>query len=286
MSAVKSSLRVSSIFLFLMKPCSWVLLLLGLTLVAALRGAEPELIWSDEFNYEGAPDPTKWSYEEGYLRNHEQQFYTVNRRENARVEKGLLILEARKENYRVPDGAQNTQGRQSADYTAASLNTLGKFSVQNGRIEMRAKLPHGKGVWPAFWMLGENIPQVGWPRCGEIDIMELVGKEPGWIYGTAHWRGPEHHEAQGNKLHVDGTDTDFHVYAVDWTPEKLDFSVDGKVYNSVPVSKAGEGADNPFRKPQYLLLNFALGGDWGGEIDDSVLPQRYLIDYVRIYRRK
>ena len=262
------------------------LVFVTLMLVASIHAAGWELVWSDEFNYQGLPDPTKWSYEEGYIRNHEAQFYTRARPENARVKNGLLILEARKEHYPIPAGAQSTQGQEFAEYTSASLNTLGKFSFLNGRLEMRAKLPRGRGVWPAFWTLGGNIGQVSWPTCGEIDVMELVGKEPDQIHGTAHWKGNGHHESQGKQLSVEKTDTDFHVYAVEWTPERIAFFVDDRLYNSVPVEKAGAGTDNPFRKPQYVLLNFALGGDWGGEIDDTILPQQYLIDYVRVYREK
>ena len=260
--------------------------LLALTLVASAGAAEWELIWSDEFNTAGLPDPSKWSYEQGYLRNHEAQLYTHDRLENARVENGLLILEAHKEPFAIPPGTPSAQGRQFADYTSASLHTRGKFSLTYGRVELRAKLPHGRGVWPAFWMLGVNFPQVGWPACGEIDTMELVGKEPDEIHGTAHWKGGGEHQAQGNQLHVDHTDTEFHVYAVEWTPEQIDFSVDGHVYNRVQVAEAGTGADNPFHKPQYLLLNLALGGEWGGEIDDGTLPQSYLVDYVRVYQAK
>lgn len=251
-----------------------------------LRASERELVWADEFNYQGLPDPSKWSYEQGYLRNHEAQFYTRARPENARVENGLLILEARKDFFPIPVGTPNSQGRKVADYTSASLNTLGKFSFLYGRLEMCAKLPHGKGTWPAFWTLGENIAKVGWPLCGEMDVMELVGKEPDEIHATAHWKGGGGHEASGKQTHVEKTDADFHVYAMDWSPERIDFFVDDRLYQSVPVEKAGMGADNPFRKPQYLLLNFAVGGDWGGEIDDRVLPQQYLIDYVRVYREK
>lgn len=260
--------------------------LLVLAFIASAKATEWELTWADEFDIPGLPDPSKWGYEQGYIRNHEAQFYTCGRLENARVENGFLILEARKESFAIPPGTPSAQGRAVADYTAASLHTQGKFSLTYGRVEMRAKLPHGKGVWPAFWMLGVDIPQVGWPACGEIDVMELVGKEPDEIHGTAHWQGDGQHQAQGNQIHVDHTDTEFHLYAVEWTPEAMAFSVDGRVYNRVPVAKAGAGMDNPFRQPQYLLLNFALGGDWGGEIDDRILPQRYLIDYVRVYRAK
>lgn len=269
-----------------MKRLALFCLCLGFCSGPVARAAQWELVWADEFNVPGLPDPLKWGYEDGFLRNDEAQYYMTARKENARVENGTLILEARKEHYQIPGNAPSAHGKTAAEYSSASLHTMGRFDLTYGRVEMRARLPHGKGVWPAFWMLGTNIPQVGWPACGEIDIMELVGKEPGWVHGTAHWKINGHKESQGNQLHVDRTDTDFHLYAVEWTPATIDFSVDGKIYNRVPLARAGADADNPFHRGQYLLLNFALGGEWGGEIDDRVLPQQYVVDYVRVYREK
>jgi beta-glucanase (GH16 family) len=236
-----------------------------------------KLVWSDEFNYEGMPDTNKWGYEEGFVRNHESQYYTRARLENARVENGNLVIECRKEHYTPPNHAP-------VDYTAASLTTQNKESWRYGRIEVRAKIPQGKGVWPAIWMLGTNITEVGWPRCGEIDNMEFVGKEPSGIHGTLHYSVDGKHQSDGGKLETNQPYADFHVYAIEWTPERIDFYFDATKYHSVPLDKAGQGAANPFRKPQYLILNFALGGDWGGPIDDSVLPQQFLIDYVRVYQ--
>ena len=154
-----------------------------ITLIAVASGvaaAERKLVWSDEFNYQGLPDPAKWGYETGFVRNHESQYYTKERKENARVENGHLVIECRKEQFTPANHVP-------VNYTAASLITQNKASWQYGRIEVRAKLPHGKGVWPAIWMLGTNITQVGWPRCGEIDIMEFIGKEPKNIFGTLHF---------------------------------------------------------------------------------------------------
>jgi len=236
-----------------------------------------KLVWSDEFNYQGLPDPTKWGYEEGFIRNHESQYYTRARLENARVEDGHLVIECRKEHFTPTNQAP-------VDYTAASLITQNKESWQYGRIEVRAKLPRGAGVWPAIWTLGTNITQVSWPRCGEIDIMEFVGKEPKGIHGTVHYAIDGKHQSDGGKLETNQPYADFHTYAVEWTPERMEFYFDRTKYHTVLVDEANQGAGNPFRAPHYLILNFALGGDWGGPIDDTVLPQQFLIDYVRVYR--
>ena len=170
------------------------------------------------------------------------------------------------------------------EYTAASLITKHKASWQYGRIEVRAKLPHGQGVWPAIWMLGANHNEVGWPRCGEIDIMEFVGNEPKGIHGTVHYAIDGKHKSDAGKLETNRPWKDYHIYALEWTPERMDFYFDDQKYHSVPVDKANQGAVNPFRAPQYLLLNFALGGSWGGPVDDANLPQQFLIDYVRVYQ--
>jgi beta-glucanase (GH16 family) len=236
-----------------------------------------KLAWSDEFNYTGLPDPKKWGYEHGFLRNHESQYYTRDRLENARVEGGMLVIEGRRENFQSKSG-------ETARYTSASLFTRNPVDWLYGKIEVRAKLPEGRGVWPAIWMLGSDIPKVGWPECGEIDIMEFVGKDPDNVYSTLHFKAAGVHKMNQKKfptLHPSG---DFHVYAMEWFPERIDFLFDGVRYQSAPTDEAGIGADNPFRRPQRLLINMALGGSWGGEIDDSMLPQKYLIDYVRIYK--
>jgi beta-glucanase (GH16 family) len=164
---------------------------------------------------------------------------------------------------------------------------------------VKAKLPRGRGMWPAIWTLGTNIGGkggVGWPRCGEIDIMEFVGKEPGNVYATLHWFDPEKedkktgkkggHTSSGGHLGAQKPSDDFHVYAIEWFEDRIDWYYDSEKYHTVPLAKtAGDGLD-PFRKPHYLLLNLALGGSWGGTIDDAVLPQRYEIDYVRAYQKK
>ncbi|HRU01999.1 MAG TPA: glycoside hydrolase family 16 protein, partial [Victivallales bacterium] len=161
------------------------------TITKADNPDEWKLIWCDEFNNNGLPDPTKWNYEYGFVRNEEKQYYTRERMENARVENGLLIIECRKEkfkNHMFKLGSNSWKTKlEYADYTAASIITKNKFSVKYGRIEVKAKLPHGQGVWPAIWMLGDSHDTKGWPTCGEIDIMEFVGKEPGTIHGTVHF---------------------------------------------------------------------------------------------------
>jgi len=259
------------------RPRSAFICVLLLLAAGRLAAADWKLVWSDEFNYTGLPDTNKWGYETGYVRNHESQYYTRARRENARVENGHLVIECRKESFTPPNHAP-------VDYTAASLMTLHRESWQYGRIDVRAQIPQGRGVWPAVWMLGTNITQVGWPRCGEIDIMEFVGKEPDGIHGTVHYAIAGQHQSDGGTLKTSRPFDAYHVYAVEWTPERIDFYYDTTKYHSVPIAKADQGEGNPFRAPQYLILNFALGGDWGGPVDDAILPQQFLIDYVRVYQ--
>jgi beta-glucanase (GH16 family) len=247
-----------------------------------------KLVWSDEFDYEGLPDKKKWDYEEGFVRNREMQYYTRARKENARVEKGMLVIEGRKEKFKNPkykSGSKRwNQQRQFASYTAASLVTLNKADWKYGRIEVRAKLPHGKGIWPAIWTLGTNRTSVGWPRCGEIDIMEFVGKDPNRVHANAHFAVNGKRSSSGGRLKTDKPYNDFHVYALEWNADHMDFFFDKTKYHTFTIDKAGKGEDNPFRKPHYLLMNLALGGSWGGPIDDAALPQKYLIDYVRVYK--
>ena len=249
-----------------------------LAAVAGVRADDRKLVWADEFNYSGLPDPAKWNYEEGFVRNHESQYYTRARLENARVENGVLVIECRKDHFKP-------ENQDAVEYTAASLITKGKASWRYGRIEVRAKLPQGKGVWPAIWMMGTNSSVVGWPRCGETDIMELVGKEPNNIYGTLHFGTKGKHQSDGGKFVADRPSADFHIYAIEWFPDRIDFFYDTNKYHTVTLDKAGQGENNPFRQPFYLMINFALGGSWGGPVDDAILPQKYLIDYVRVYQQ-
>jgi len=253
-------------------------------------GSKWELVWSDEFDHDGLPDPAKWSYEEGFIRNHEQQYYTRERKENARVENGMLIIEGRKEQFKNPRYRPGSSNSRSADeyaqYTAASLITYGKASWLYGRIEVRAKLPHGLGVWPAIWMLGDNHKSVGWPRCGEIDIMEFVGHDPNHVHATVHYSLDGRHKSSGSQLQTPAPYDDFHIYAVEWSKDRMDFFFDNQKYHTFELKAADENGENPFRKPQFLMINLALGGAWGGKIDDAIMPQKYLIDYVRVFKEK
>ncbi len=256
----------------------------------AAQAQDWQLVWSDEFDYEGLPDPAKWGYEEGFVRNSEAQYYTRDRLENARVKDGRLVIEGRKEQFpnpRYEEGSKSWQkSRKSAGYTAASIITLKKASWQYGRIEVKAKLPKGKGMWPAIWMLGTSRGKVRWPACGEIDIMEFVGKNPDHVHGTVHFAKDGKKGRHGGKIKTAAPSDDFHVYAIEWNAEKIDFFFDSRKYHTFPVEKAtSKDGGNPFRKPFYLLINLAIGGSWGGPIDDSIFPQKYLIDYVRVYTR-
>jgi len=248
---------------------------------------EWKLVWSDEFDYTGLPDKSKWDYEEGFIRNNEMQYYTREREENARVENGTLIIEGRKEQFRNPKYKTGSkawkQNREFAQYTSACLITQNKASWRYGRIEVRAKLPQGKGVWPAIWTLGINRTSIGWPRCGEIDIMEFVGHDPNRIHANAHYGVDGKHRSDGGKLQTEAPYDGFHIYAIERYPDRIDFFFDETKYYSFTMDKAGKGEDNPFRKQHYLLINLALGGSWGKDIDDSILPQKYVIDYVRVY---
>lgn len=268
----------------------WFLCLLSFSTGAG----EWKLVWSDEFDKPGAPDPAKWGYETGFVRNNEQQYYTRERQENARVENGLLIIEGRKERFKNPAFVPSTNGtnrgrssREFADYTSASLTTRGKASWTYGRIEVRAKLPGGRGTWPAIWTLGNNR-QAGWPACGEIDIMEFVGFEPGVVHANIHTGKYNHVKktGKGSKLTIPDASEAFHVYALEWEADHLDFFVDDQKYFT--FRNEGTGSDVwPYDKDQYLILNLAIGGAWGGAkgIDDAIFPQRYCIDYVRVYQR-
>ncbi|MGO8678907.1 MAG: family 16 glycosylhydrolase [Limisphaerales bacterium] len=273
------------------------LLGLGLLLLAAgsAPGANWKLVWSDEFDNPGLPDPAKWGYETGFVRNNEAQYYTLQREENARVQDGMLIIEARKEEFKNPDYDPNAagqgkgagrRGRESAHYTSASLTTRGKASWTSGRVEVRAKLPKGRGTWPAIWMLGTNRA-AGWPACGEIDIMEEVGYEPGIVQAHIHTGKYNHvkNTSKGDRITIADASDAFHVYAVQWNKDQMDFYVDDQKYFT--YRNEGTGSDAwPFDKDQYLILNLAIGGAWGGAkgVDDSIFPQRFYIDYVRVYQ--
>jgi beta-glucanase (GH16 family) len=267
-----------------------------LSLCAASRSAEPKkgqsgdagakgltLVWSDEFNGPdgSAPDPAKWTAvtnDSGYG-NRELEFYTP-RPANIHQQNGSLVITARREEFNGPDG-------QSRDYTSARLESRGLFDLKYGRVEARIKIPRGQGIWPAFWMLGTNFEQVGWPACGEIDIMENVGFEPSKVHGSLH--GPGY--SGGSPLtgvyslpDQSHFSDDYHVFAIEWEPRVIRFYVDGTLFetqsaDSVP---AGHWAfDHSF----FLVLNVAVGGYWPGNPDATTdLPQSMLVDWVRVYK--
>lgn len=249
--------------------------------IVIAQGPVGKLLWSDEFNNAGLPDTLKWNYDVGTgcpelcgWGNNEKQFYSKQRLQNARVENGVLIIEAIKESFN------------GSDYSSARLTTKSKGDWKYGRFEIRAKLPAGKGIWSAIWMLPSNPGYGGWPHSGEIDIMENVGYLPDTVYGTIH--SGDFNGMNGKQkslgLKINDLSTNFHVYAVDWTPEKISFFVDGRLYNEFVNQHSGPGAW-PFDKPFHLILNIAVGGSWGGKhgIDNSVFPQKMEIDYVRVY---
>jgi beta-glucanase (GH16 family) len=207
----------------------------------------------------------------------------------------MLVIEARKERFKnaaydpaAKDQGRGRIGREYAEYTSASLTTRGKAAWTYGRIEVKAKLPAGRGTWPAIWTLGSNR-QVGWPARGEIDIMEFVGFDPGIIHANIHTAKYNHklRNGKGDKITIPDASEKFHVYALEWDAQKLDFFVDDKKYFT--YSNEGTGPDAwPYDQDQFLILNLAIGGAWGGArgIDDSIFPQRYLIDYVRVYQKE
>lgn len=243
---------------------------------SAIHRKDWKLVWSDEFNYSGLPDTSKWAYDIGGhgWGNNELQYYTSRRKENAHVENGNLIIEARKENY------------EGKSYTSARLVTQGKSTWQYGKIEVRAKLPEGRGTWPAIWMLGANSP-LKWPDDGEIDIMEHVGFNQGFIHASIHAKKYNHviRTQKTDTVIVADCSSEFHVYGLEWTAASIKVSVDGKDFFEFKNEHSGYDAW-PFDNKMYLLLNVAVGGNWGGQkgIDESIWPQQMLVDYVRVYQ--
>ncbi|QJW90281.1 glycoside hydrolase family 16 protein [Spirosoma taeanense] len=241
--------------------------------------ASRKLVWADEFDRNGLPDSTRWGYEVGGSGwgNNELQFYTNRRPDNARVENGKLIIEARKEAY------------QGKNYTSARLLTRNKATWMYGRVEAMAKLPAGRGTWPAVWMLGKNVSSAGWPKGGEIDIMEHVGYDEGAVHGTIHTEAYNHVKGtqKGQTILVKDATSAFHLYAIEWTPDQIDFFVDDTKYYTVQRSVLGSSeAQWPFAQPFYLILNLAVGGNWGGQkgVDETIWPRRMEVDYVRVYQ--
>jgi beta-glucanase (GH16 family) len=243
------------------------------------------LTWSDEFNGPNgsAPDPTKWAYDTGGngWGNHELEYYT-RRRENAFVEDGHLIIRAIREDFTGPDGV-------TRHFTSARLKTQGIFSQAYGRFEARIQIPQGQGIWPAFWMLGEDFGKTPWPGCGEIDIMENIGREPTLIHGSMHGPGYAGSTGLTAPAQLPGEQSfyeDFHIYAIEWEPAEVRFYVDSSLYARFTPANIAPGLRWVFDHPFFILLNVAVGGVWPGPPDEtSQFPQTMLVDYVRVYRK-
>jgi beta-glucanase (GH16 family) len=242
-----------------------------------------KLIWSDEFSKAGLPDGKKWNYDVGGhgWGNNEKQFYLEKSMENSFVKNGKLHIVALKKDF-----------EQSA-YTSAKLTTYQRLKLQYGKIEVRAKIPRGKGSWPAIWMLPDSYKtnEEKWPLCGEIDIMEHVGKDPNVVHTSLHSSLYNHIK----RTQITFFDTlnnvfdEFHTYGIEWDEKGIKFIYDGQLYFETQKGQNGRVATNegwPFDKPYYLILNLAVGGNWGGEIDPNIFPNEMQIDYVRIYKKK
>jgi beta-glucanase (GH16 family) len=248
------------------------------------------LVWSDEFNGANgsSPDASKWTYDSGVggngWGNNELETYT-NRTTNAQIQGGNLVITAVKETYADPsDGVIR-------NYTSARLKTQGLFSQAYGRFEARIKIPAGQGMWPAFWMLGNNITSVGWPKCGEIDIMENIGKEPATVHGSLHSSSTVARTSDATAPFSlpagQNLADDFHLYAVEWDPGTVRFYVDSNLYATFTQSQWPAAGAWTFDHPFFLILNLAVGGDWPGSPDNTtIFPQQMLVDYVRVYTKQ
>jgi len=234
-------------------------------------------VWGDEFNTPGLPDSTKWGYEVGKIRNTELQYYTSKRLENARIEDSVLIIEARKEKY------------SGVDYTSASIISKGIGDWKYGKIEISAKVPTGKGTWPALWMMPTYSEYGGWPRSGEIDIMEYIGVEPQKLHYTCHFEGTDgtgHQSSGTGSTFITNPYNQFIKYTLVWTPEKIERYANDRIFHEYRKQPTFNNRRWPFDKEFYLILNLAFGGNWGGYagVDDTKLPHKFLIDYVRVYQ--
>lgn len=251
----------------------------GYSKIKNVKSNKLKLVWSEEFNYKGLPDSTKWGYDVGTggwgWGNNEAQFYTKANIKNVIVGNGVLSIIALKE--KVED----------KEYTSARMVTRDKADWSFGRVEIRAKLPKGRGTWPAGWMLGTNIKEAGWPLCGEIDIMEHVGYDPDTIVGSIHTTSYNHKigTQKTKRIFIKNPYSEFHVYSCEWNTEKMVFFLDGLPYLTIQ-NEHKTGKEWPFDKPQYLLLNVAIGGNWGGTkgIDESIFPVKMEVDYVRVFQ--
>jgi beta-glucanase (GH16 family) len=230
------------------------------------------LVWMDDFNQNGSPSSSKWTYDIGGngWGNNEVQFYT-NRTQNANVSDGILSITARKEDYN------------GSNYTSSRLKTQGKYSFTYGKVEVRAKLPASAGTWPAIWMLGENFTSVGWPACGEIDIMEQKGWDKSKVSSALHNLSSSGNTINVREINVPESTNEFHVYGMNWTRNKIEFSIDGEIYYTYsPSTKTNENW--PYNKPQFIILNVAMGGNLGGDIPSDFTESKMEIDYVKVYQ--
>lgn len=227
------------------------------------------LVWSDEFSVDGLPDSTKWTYDIGHgsngWGNNESQYYT-NELKNSFVKDGLLTIRAIKD----------VNG-----WTSARLKTAGKKTFRYGKVVFRARLPTGVGTWPALWMLGENISTVGWPACGEIDVMEHVGRNPGIVQAAMHTRSSHGNTINKGETPVPTYSTEFHNYAVEWTKDKITFFVDDHQYYQYAPEKTPDSW--PYDLPFFIIMNVAIGGNFGGAVADDLSVAEMQVDYVRVY---
>ena len=258
--------------------------------ISAATASSPKgysLVWADEFDGTGLPDSAKWNYDtyrnkDGWW-NEEEQYYAAGRTENARVENGHLIIEARKDGDELADLAD--YGGQ--DYSSTRLFTKGKAAWQYGYFEMRAKMPCGRGLWPAIWTLPEQSGT--WPDSGEIDIMEYVGFQPNTFHATIHTANYNHvmKTEVGKKIKTKTACKAFHTHSLLWTPESITVALDGQPYFTYKNDGQGEGSW-PFDRPHHIIMNIAVGGSWGGRkgIDASAFPARMAVDYVRVYQAR
>ena len=247
-------------------------------------GSQWTLVWSDEFSGPNgsAPNSSKWSIETGGhgWGNHELEYYT-SRLQNAQIQNGSLVITALKETYTGSDGIRR-------NYTSARMKTAGKFEQQYGRFESSIKIPYGQGMWPAFWMLGNDIGTVKWPACGEIDIMENIGKEPAIVHGTIHGLGYSAMAAIGSPFSLASGRfaDDYHLYAAEWEPNVIRFYVDSNLYATRTPADLPKGTKWVYDHPFFMVLNLAVGADWPGPPDNTtVFPQAMLVDYVRVYKK-
>jgi beta-glucanase (GH16 family) len=260
---------------------------------ATAPAADYRLVWSDEFTVDGRPDPSNWTFEHGFVRNGEMQWYQP---ENARVENGLLVIEARREARRNPDfNSERTKppfrARKMIRFTSASVTTRGLHSWKYGRFEIRARVPARQGMWPALWFVGDKG---SWPAGGEIDLMEYYQDQVLANFAWASAR-PGHPVWQSRKIKLADLTSDpawsslYHLWVMEWDERQISLLLDGQLVNRIDIdgvrNRDGSAIDNPFRQPQYLIMNLALGGANGGSLSDAKLPARFEIDYVRVYQR-